>query len=29
MEEGVFLQWLKQDGEQVRPGDLLYTFDGD
>ncbi|HEU5102241.1 MAG TPA: dihydrolipoamide acetyltransferase family protein [Roseiflexaceae bacterium] len=29
MEEGVFLQWLKQDGEQVRPGDLLYTIEGD
>lgn len=29
MEEGVFLQWLKGDGEQVRPGDLLYTIEGD
>jgi pyruvate dehydrogenase E2 component (dihydrolipoamide acetyltransferase) len=29
MEEGVFVQWLKQDGEQVRPGDLLYTIEGD
>ncbi len=29
MEEGVFVQWLKQDGEQVRPGDLLFTIEGD
>jgi pyruvate dehydrogenase E2 component (dihydrolipoamide acetyltransferase) len=29
MEEGVFVQWLKQDGEQVQPGDLLYTIEGD
>jgi pyruvate dehydrogenase E2 component (dihydrolipoyllysine-residue acetyltransferase) len=29
MEEGVFVQWLKRDGEQVRPGDLLYTIEGD
>jgi pyruvate dehydrogenase E2 component (dihydrolipoamide acetyltransferase) len=29
MEEGVFLQWLKRDGDQVRPGDLLYAIEGD
>jgi pyruvate dehydrogenase E2 component (dihydrolipoamide acetyltransferase) len=29
MEEGVFVEWLKQDGEQVQPGDLLYTIEGD
>ena len=29
MEEGVFVQWLKQDGEQVNPGDLLFTIEGD
>src|SRR6185295_7971886 len=29
MEEGIFVQWLKQDGEQVRPGDLLFTIEGD
>jgi pyruvate dehydrogenase E2 component (dihydrolipoamide acetyltransferase) len=29
MEEGVFVQWLKRDGEQVQPGDLLYTIEGD
>jgi len=29
MEQGVFLQWLKRDGEQVRPGDLLYAIEGD
>ena len=29
MEEGVFVQWLKRDGEQVRSGDLLFTIEGD
>jgi pyruvate dehydrogenase E2 component (dihydrolipoamide acetyltransferase) len=29
MEEGIFLQWLKHDGEQVRPGDRLYSIEGD
>jgi pyruvate dehydrogenase E2 component (dihydrolipoamide acetyltransferase) len=29
MEEGVFLHWLKRDGEQVQPGDLLFAIDGD
>jgi pyruvate/2-oxoglutarate dehydrogenase complex dihydrolipoamide acyltransferase (E2) component len=29
MEEGVFVQWLKQDGERVQPGDLLFTIEGD
>ena len=29
MEEGVFLGWLKQDGEAVREGDALYTLESD
>jgi pyruvate dehydrogenase E2 component (dihydrolipoamide acetyltransferase) len=29
MEEGVFVGWLKKDGEEVKPGDLLYTLEGE
>lgn len=29
MEEGVFGEWLKQNGDQVAPGDLLFTVEGD
>ena len=29
MEEGVFAQWLKRDGELVQPGDLLYVLEGE
>lgn len=29
MEEGVFLGWLKQEGEVVREGDTLYTLESD
>ena len=29
MEEGAFGEWLKQDGEAVRTGDLLFTVEGD
>jgi pyruvate dehydrogenase E2 component (dihydrolipoamide acetyltransferase) len=29
MEEGVFGGWLKQDGETVRAGDLIFTVEGD
>ncbi len=29
MEEGVFGEWLKQDGDEVQPGDLLFTVEGD
>ena len=29
MEEGVFVEWLKRDGEQVQPGDLLFTIESD
>lgn len=29
MEEGIFAGWLKQDGEQVRPGDRLFTLESD
>ena len=29
MEEGVFLGWLKHEGEAVREGDALYTLESD
>src|SRR6266850_7650381 len=29
MEEGTFVGWLKKDGEPVRAGEPLFTFDGD
>lgn len=29
MEEGTFGVWLKEDGAQIRSGDLLYTLEGD
>jgi len=29
MEEGVFLGWLKQEGEPVLEGDALYTLESD
>src|SRR5262245_5214637 len=29
MEEGIFIEWLKRDGEQVQPGELLFTIEGD
>jgi pyruvate dehydrogenase E2 component (dihydrolipoamide acetyltransferase) len=29
MEEGVFLGWLKSDGEEVRSGELLFRIEGD
>ena len=29
MEEGIFVAWLKQDGEAVRAGEPLFTLDGD
>ena len=29
MEEGVFGEWLKKDGEEVQAGDLLFTVEGD
>ena len=29
MEEGTFGQWLKQDGETVKAGDLLFTVESD
>lgn len=29
MEEGVFVGWLKKDGESVRAGEPLFTLDGD
>src|SRR5262249_42424476 len=29
MEEGGFVEWLKQDGELVQPGDMLFSLEGD
>ena len=29
MEEGIFGEWLQQDGDDVQPGDLLFTVEGD
>ena len=29
MEEGVFGEWLKKDGDEVQAGDLLFTVEGD
>ena len=29
MEEGIFGEWLKEDGDDVQPGDLLFTVEGD
>jgi nucleoside-diphosphate-sugar epimerase len=29
MEEGAFVAWLKQDGELVQAGDLLFSIEGD
>src|SRR3954468_7617448 len=29
MEEGTFVAWLKQDGEFVRPGEALFSIEGD
>jgi pyruvate dehydrogenase E2 component (dihydrolipoamide acetyltransferase) len=29
MEEGVFVEWLKQDGDLVEPGDLLFLIESD
>lgn len=29
MEEGVFVEWLKHDGDEIKPGDLLYIVESD
>jgi pyruvate/2-oxoglutarate dehydrogenase complex dihydrolipoamide acyltransferase (E2) component len=29
MDEGVFAGWLKQDGDEVRPGDALFRLESD
>ncbi|MFO0926724.1 MAG: E3 binding domain-containing protein [Gemmataceae bacterium] len=29
MEEGTFVEWLKADGDAVRPGDPLFTLESD
>ena len=29
MDEGTFVGWLKRDGEEVRPGDPLFSLESD
>ncbi len=29
MEEGTFVEWLKKDGDVIKPGDVLYTVESD
>jgi pyruvate/2-oxoglutarate dehydrogenase complex dihydrolipoamide acyltransferase (E2) component len=29
MEEGVFVEWLKADGDTIEPGDLLFNLEGE
>ena len=29
MDEGTFVEWLKQDGELVESGDALFVLEGD
>lgn len=29
MEEGTFVEWLKQDGDTIAPGDVLFTVESD
>ena len=29
MDEGTFVEWLKQDGEQVESGDMLFVLEGE
>jgi pyruvate dehydrogenase E2 component (dihydrolipoamide acetyltransferase) len=29
MEEGVFLEWLKRDGDEVKAGDMLFILEGE
>src|SRR6185312_6950287 len=29
MEQGTFVEWLKADGDDVKPGDLLYRLEGE
>ncbi len=29
MEEGTFVEWLKQDGDEIKLGDVLYTVESD
>ena len=29
METGVFLRWLKQEGDRVQPGDMLFELEGE
>src|SRR3954451_17644782 len=29
MEEGIFVEWLKADGDAVRPGDAVFRLEGE
>ena len=29
MEHGTFVEWLKADGDAVKPGDMLYRLEGE
>ena len=29
MEEGTFVEWLKKDGDEIKPGDLIYVVESD
>jgi pyruvate dehydrogenase E2 component (dihydrolipoamide acetyltransferase) len=29
MDEGVFVAWLKQEGDEIKPGDMLFSLEGD
>ena len=29
MDEGVFVEWLKQDGDQIKAGDMLFSLEGE
>ncbi|HCK52818.1 MAG TPA: dihydrolipoamide acyltransferase, partial [Planctomycetaceae bacterium] len=29
MEEGVFVEWLRADGEMIEPGDVLFNLEGE
>src|SRR5947209_20354578 len=29
MEEGVFVGWLKQDGDEIKPGDSLFSLESE
>ena len=29
MEEGVFVEWLRADGDTIEPGDVLFNLEGE